>query len=146
MSCRSNECVLAPSKPKEFSLYVHNLQNVKQWDEEGLPSLSRSTTMGLITRLNIKGATHDLCHLPTYQHQGEFVVKFNVQPWRRGHLGAGVSVSLSPSAGGGEPSHYTSVSDLKKNHRTQFVLIIIITARTQGQERGCNKQHPVLVR
>ena len=145
MSCRSNECVLAPSKPKEFSLYVHNLQNVKQWDKEGLPSLSRSTTMGLITRLNIKGATHDLCHLPTYQHQGEFVVKFNVQPWRRGHLGAGVSVSLS-LRGGGEPSHYTSVSDLKKNQRTQFVLIIIITARTQGQERGCNKQHPVLVR
>lgn len=95
--------------------------------------------MGLITRLNIKGATHDLCHLPTYQHQGEFVVKFDVQPWRRGHLGAGVSVSLTLRGEGREPSHHTSVSDLKKqNHRTQFVLIIIITARTHGQERGCN--------
>ena len=55
---------------------------------------------GLITRLNIKGATHDLCHLPTYQRQEEFVVKFNVQPREEGYLGAGVSVCL-PSLQGG---------------------------------------------
>ncbi|KAF3858346.1 hypothetical protein F7725_011547 [Dissostichus mawsoni] len=35
---------------------------------------------GLITLVNIKGATHDLCHLPTYQSQEEFDIKFNVQP------------------------------------------------------------------
>lgn len=50
---------------------------------------------GLITRVNIKGATHDLCHLPTYQRPEEFAVKFNVQPRGGGdYLGAGVSVSL----------------------------------------------------
>lgn len=30
-----NECVLAPSEPKEFSLYVHNLQNVERRGQEG---------------------------------------------------------------------------------------------------------------
>lgn len=29
--CRSNDCVLALYKPKEFRLYVYNVQNVKQW-------------------------------------------------------------------------------------------------------------------
>lgn len=32
------------------------------------------------------------------------------------------------------------------NHSTQFALIIIITARTEGQDCGCIKQHTVLVR
>lgn len=30
-----NECVLAPSEPTEFSLYVHNLQNVERRGQEG---------------------------------------------------------------------------------------------------------------
>lgn len=64
---------------------------------------------GLITRVNIKGATHDLCHLPTYQRQEEFVVKFNVQPREEDILVPGVSVCVSPLCG--ECSHYTSVSD-----------------------------------
>lgn len=35
-----NECVLAPSEPTEFSLYVHNLQNVERRGSEGCSHLS----------------------------------------------------------------------------------------------------------
>lgn len=51
----------------------------------------------------------------------------------RGYLGAGVSVSL-PLWG-----TFTLHLCVWLNHSTQFVLIIIITARTEGQERGCKK-------
>lgn len=61
---------------------------------------------------------------------------------RRGYLGAGVGASLPQRRGGTFTLHLC----VWLNHSTQFLLIIIITARTQGQERGCVKQHPVLVR
>lgn len=87
-----NVCGTVQAKKKEFSLYVHNLQNVKQWDKECLPRL--------ITRENIKGTTHDLCHLPTYQCQEEFAVKFNIQ-LREEHILLPGSACLSPPLGGG---------------------------------------------
>lgn len=61
---------------------------------------------GLTTGVNIKGATHDPCHLPTYQRQEDFI-KFNVQP-REKDITVPGSVCLSLR---GERSHYTSVSD-----------------------------------
>lgn len=132
MSCRSNECVLAPSKPKEFSLYVHNLQNVKKWDKEGLPSLSRSTTL---VSSHIKGATHDLCHLPTMSRKN---LLSNAMSSRKKRISWCRGQCVSPSVG-----IVHSILCLTKSQHSIFSNYIIITARTEGQERDCIKQHPV---
>lgn len=66
MFSRSNECVLAPSKPKEFSLYVHNIWNVEQGRGGGGSVVHGGS---LVAAVNIKSATHDPCHLPTYQEE-----------------------------------------------------------------------------
>lgn len=70
-----NVCWHRPSQ-KSLSLYVRNLQNVKKRDRGGCAISQPAHNSGPITRVNIKGTTRDLCHLPTYQYQGEFAIKF----------------------------------------------------------------------
>lgn len=63
---------------------------------------------GLIAGVNNKGATHDLCHLPTYQRQEDFVVTCNVQLKEKGTWELGVMLRLC----------------IRLNHSAQFVKLL----------------------
>lgn len=115
--------MLAPSKPKEFSLYVHNLQNVKQWDRRvcHLSAGPRWCSHHMSKHQGCNTWSVPSSHISTSRGICRQIQR---PAGRRGHLGARVSVPPPPWG------VFTLHLCVWQNHSTQLVLIIIITART----------------
>lgn len=83
-----------PSQKSSAFMYI-TYRMSSDGDKKGVPSLSPSTTITTVSspESNIEGATHDLCHLPTYQ-QDLLLSKFNAQSRRKGKILVPGSVRL----------------------------------------------------
>lgn len=120
------------------------------------PSQKSSAFMYITFRMSSNG-TRRVCHLlagpqwwsyHTCKHQGCNMI-YAIFP----HINVKKNLLSNSTSSRGMRSTGVSVSlplweklCVWRNHSTQFVVIIIIIAQTEGQERGCVRQHPVLVR
>lgn len=87
-----------PSQQSSAFMYITSRMS-SDGDKKGASSLSPSTTIATVSspESNIEGATHDLCHLPTYQ-QDLLLSKFNALSRRNGKILVPGSVCPGTSA------------------------------------------------
>lgn len=87
-----------PSQQSSAFMYITSRMS-SDGDTKGASSLSPSTTITTVSspESNIEGATHDLCHLPTYQ-QDLLLSKFNALSRRNGKILVPGSVCAGTSA------------------------------------------------
>lgn len=107
-----------PSQQSSAFMYITSRMS-SDGDKKGASSLSPSTTITTVSssESNIEGATHDLCHLPTYQRD-LLLSKFKAlsrRNWKDPR--AGVSAS-------GNVRITTSLCFLSF-HRTQFIISLL---------------------
>lgn len=85
-----------PSQQSSAFMYITSRMS-NDGDTKGASSLSPSTTTTTVSPSNIGGATHDLCHLPTYQRD-LLLSKFNALSRRIGRILVPGSVRRGTSA------------------------------------------------
>lgn len=130
-----NVCWHRP-RQKEFSLYVHNVQNVKPWDRRVCHLLATPQWWSCHA---CKHLGRDTGSVPIHPHLNVKMSQIHQPPpcqsqrsaKRRRALGARVCLSLC--------GNILSQKHLCvwQNHSTQIIIIILITVHTEGWDRGC---------